>query len=188
MVEENFGFWLSKMPKNNEGFEPLISECLPHGWRKFWILMISNAQEWRIWTIYLRMSSPWLKKILDLDDLTCPRMKDLTQSHLSPNIFTMVEESFWFWWSQMPKNEEFEPLFSKYLHQGRWKFWIYDLEFLRMKDLNHSSQTVFTMIEENFGFWWSEMPKNEGFKALITECLDHGWRKFWNLMISNDQE
>ena len=54
--------------------------------------MILIAQEWRIWTIYLRISSPLLKKILDFDDLKCPRMKDL--SCLYQNNFIMVAENF----------------------------------------------------------------------------------------------
>ena len=114
MVEENFRVWWSEILKN-KGFEPPISAYLHHGWRKFWILMILNAQEWRIWTTYLRIYSPWLKK-LDFDYLKFPRIKDL--NHLSQHIFTMVEENFGFWWCDGSKNEGFEPLISEYLHHG----------------------------------------------------------------------
>ena len=112
----------SQMPQNIFTMVgQMLSEYLHHGWGKFWTLIIWNAQEWSIWTTYLRMSSPWLKKILDYDDLKCPRMKDLI--HLSRHIFTMVEENFGFRWSEMPKNEGFDQLISKYLHHGWRKFW-----------------------------------------------------------------
>ena len=152
MVEENFGVWWSKMPKN-EGFEPFISAYLHHGWRNFCILMIWNAQEWWIWTTYLKISSLWLKKILDYDDLKCPIMKDL--KHLSQNIFTMVEENFRLWWSKMPHNEGFEALISEYLHHGWRKFWM--------------------LVMQNA----------QEFEPLISECLHRGWRKFWILMTWN---
>jgi hypothetical protein len=48
MVEENFGFWRSEMVQN-KGFQ----------------------QDFH------RISSPWLKKILDFDDLKWPKMKAL---------------------------------------------------------------------------------------------------------------
>ena len=87
MVEENFEFSWSEIPKN-KGFEPLISEYLHHGLRKFLIFVIWNAPEWRIRTTYLRLSSSWLKKIFDFCDRECLRMKDLDS--LCHNIFTMV--------------------------------------------------------------------------------------------------
>ena len=58
----------------------------------------------------------------------------------------------------MPRNEEFE-------------------------SLSH----IFTWVEENFGFWWSQMSHNEEFKQLFSEYLHQGWRKFWILMSSNSQ-
>ena len=125
-----------------------------------YILMISNAPaEWRI---YL--------------------------SRLSQNIFTMVEENFVFWWPQMPQqNEGF--IWAAYLRIfSPWLKKILDfdnLKFPRIKDLNHLSRHIFTMVEENFGFWWPEMPKNDGFETLISIYFHHGWRKFWILMTWN---
>ena len=154
MVEGTYGFWWSRT-HYNEGFWAFISDYFHdgwwefqiflvwnaqewriwtthldyfhHGWRKFWILMVWNAPEWKIWTTHLRLFSPWLKKILDFDNLKCPRMKDL----------------------------------------------------------NHPSETIFTMVEENCGFLSSEMPQNEGFEPVISDYFYHGWRKFWILMIWN---
>ena len=61
-----------------EGFGPLISENLHYGWRKFFTFVVWNAPEWRVWTAYLRISSPWLKKIFDFRGLECSRMEDWT--------------------------------------------------------------------------------------------------------------
>ena len=54
----------------------------------FWIRIIWNFQKWRIWITYLRITSPWLEKILNFDDLKFPRIKDL--KHLSHRIFTII--------------------------------------------------------------------------------------------------
>ena len=51
--------------------------------------------------LYLRTSSPWLKKILNFD-LKCSRMKDFSFFFLK-NIFTMVEENFEFRYSESSK-------------------------------------------------------------------------------------
>ena len=129
-------------------------------------ILIISAPKWRIWTAYLRIPSPWLKKILDFDDLKCLRMKDL--SCLSQINFTMVEENFELWWSLIPKNKGFELLISEYIHHGWRKFWILmisnaqwrtwttdlrislpwlmkildfdDVKYPRMKDLSYWSQ------------------------------------------------
>ena len=45
-------------------------------------------------SLYIGISSPWLKKNLDFDDLTCLRMEDL--DGLSQNILITVEEIFGF--------------------------------------------------------------------------------------------
>ena len=134
-----------------------ITEYLHHGWRKFWISMILNAPEWRISTclsqniftmveeifefwcseihqnegfqnVHHRISSSWLKKILDFDDLKCSRMKDF-------NMFI-----------------------TKYLHHGWRNFWILMIwNTPEWRISKRSSQNIFTMVEENFGFWWSQM-------------------------------
>ena len=69
---------------------------------------------------YLRISSPWLKKKLDFDDLKCQRIRDLNR--LSQDIFTMFEENLDFDYLKCP----------------------------RMKDLNRLSQCILTMIKEHF--------------------------------------
>ena len=128
------------------------------GWNQsmeYRIILIINLKWLRIYLSRL----PWLKTILDFDDLMGPGTKDL--NHLSQNIFTMIEENFGFWWSKMRP---------------------------RMKDLNHFAQNIFTIAEKNFGFWWYEMPKNKGYEPLISEYLHHGSGKFWILMIWNAQE
>ena len=66
--------------------------------------------------MHLRLFSPWLKEILDFDDLKYPKMKAL--DHSSRTIFTVVEGNFGFLWSEMPQNEGFEPLISDYFHRG----------------------------------------------------------------------
>ena len=50
------------------------------------------------------------------------------------------------------------------------------------KNSNQLSQNIFTVAEENFGLWWSQMSKNKGFEPLITDYLHHCSRKFWILM------
>ena len=56
---------------------------------------------------------------------------------------------------------------------------------LWIRDLDHSSLTIFTVVEGNCGFLWSVMPQNEGFEPVISDYFHHGWRKFWILMIWN---
>ena len=74
-------------------FKTFITEYLHHGWKKIGILTISNAPEWRIST------------------------------HLSQNIFTMVEEIFEFWLSEIHQNEEFQNRFeSKRYFLPQWAF------------------------------------------------------------------
>ena len=155
MVEENFWFSWSEMLQNG-GFGMLISEYIHQGWRKFLIFVMWNAPEWRIWTAYTRISSPWLKKtlifvvwsasewriwnpylriysprlknIFDFRDLECPRMKDL--NHLLQNIRI----------------------------SSPWLKKIFDfrgLEWSRTKDLDSLCQNIFTMVEENFQFYFS---------------------------------
>ena len=40
-----------------------------------------------------------------------------------------------------------------------------------MKDLNRLSQNMFTMVEENFEFWWSKILLNKRFEPLIAELF-----------------
>ena len=164
----------------NERFEPLFSDCFHHGWRKFWILMIWNAlewriwsihlrlfspfmkeildSEWRIWTIHLRLFSPWLKEILDFDGLKCPRMKDL--NHLSQTIFTMVEENCGFWWSETPPE---------------WRIWTTHLDYF------HNDWRKFRILmiwnAPEWKIWSTHL-----------RLFQHGWRKFLILMIWNTLE
>ena len=99
MVEEIFEFWCSEIHQN-EGFQ----------------------------NVHHRISSSWLKKILDFDDLKCSRMKDF-------NMFI-----------------------TKYLHHGWRNFWILMIwNTPEWRISKRSSQNIFTMVEENFGFWWSQM-------------------------------
>ena len=142
----------------------------------WWSQMLQQNEEF-IWAAYFRISLPWFKKILDFDDLKFPRIKAL--NHLSQHIFIMVDENFVFWWSQMPQqNEGF--IWTTYLRIfSPWMIKILDfddLKFPRMKDSNLSSKNIFTMVEEKFEFWWSEIPKNEGFEPLVSAYLHHGWR------------
>ena len=112
-------------------FKTLITEYLHHGWRKFWILMISNALEWRI--------------------STC----------LSQNIFTIVEEIFEFWWSEIHPNEAFQNVHHRISSPWLKKNWDFDdLKCSGMKDFN----------------------------TFITKYLHHGWRDFWILIIWNTPE
>ena len=170
-----------------------------------------------IWTVYVRISSPWLKKIFDFRGLECLRMKDL--DCLSQNIFTMVEENFWFSWSGMLQNEWFGRLISENLHHGwgkflifvvwnapEWRIWIAyfrisspefkkimdfdDRISSRIKNLDSWCQNIFTIVKENF---WScpkmkILPQNEGFGWLVSEYIHNGWRQFLMLMIWNTPE
>ena len=83
-------------------------------------------QNERFQNVHHRISSPWLKKILDFDDLKCSRMKDF-------NMFI-----------------------TEYLHHGWRNFWILMLwNTPEWRISKRSSQNIFTMVEENFGFRWS---------------------------------
>ena len=123
-------------------------------------------------------------------------------------------------------------LISQYLHhgwrkfwmstvwnQGWWVFWISTVWNALKGRVSEciTSQNIFTMVEENFGFWWCEIHQIEGFwrlsqsiftmvkenfafwwceihqpewriLALISEYLHHGWRKLWILMMWNAPE
>ena len=60
----------------NEWFLMIVGEYFHHGWRKFWVLLLWNALEWRISNDYLGILSPWLKKILSFTAPECSRMKN----------------------------------------------------------------------------------------------------------------
>ena len=61
------------------------------------------------------------------------------------------------------------------------KLYFDDLKCCRTKDFNRISQNIFIKVEENFGFWWSEIHWNEGFGMHITKFLYHFWRKFLDI-------
>ena len=115
--------------------------------------MIWNTPDYRIWSAFLRMSSTIVGENLDFDDLKCPRGKNLID--FSQIIFTMFEQN-WFWCIEMPQNVE---------------------------DLNRISQNIFTMVEENFGFWWPEMPMNKGFEVFL-DLVNFFLRKLNDFAIS----
>ena len=50
-----------------------------------------------------------------------------------------------------------------------------------MKDFHSFLENTFTMVEENFEFYSSEMLQNEGSLFISEVYLRHGWRKFWDL-------
>ena len=64
-VEENFELYCFEMLQN-ERFPLIVKEYFDHGWRKFWVLMLWNAPEWRISNDCWGILSPWLKKIFKL--------------------------------------------------------------------------------------------------------------------------
>ena len=90
MVEEDFEFFLALECSRMKGFPFISGEYFHHGWRKFRILQLWNAPEWRISIHFWRTLSPWLKKILNFTALKCSRMKNF--HWLLDNTFTMVEE------------------------------------------------------------------------------------------------
>ena len=114
----------------------IAEEYFHHGWRKFWVLLLWNAPEWRISNDCWGILSPWLKKILSFTALKCSRMKDF--HWLLGNTFTMVE---------------------------------------------NFSEISFTLAEESFEFYCSEMLQNEGFSLIVREYFHHGWRNFWVLLL-----
>ena len=146
-------FW--PMPQN-EGFGTFISDYFHHDCWKFCILMVWNAPRMKdlshssqtIFTMIEGNFGFWWSEI--------PQNEDL--NHSSQTVFTMVEGFCGFLWSEMPQNEGFKPVISDYFHRGWRKLDFYGLKCHRMKDLNQSSQTIFTVVERNYGFLWSEMP------------------------------
>jgi hypothetical protein len=142
--------------------------------------MISNALEWRISTclsqniftmveeisefwwseihqnegfqnVHHRISSLWLKKILDFDDLKCSRMKDF-------NMFI-----------------------PKYLHHSWRDFWILMIWNTPEWSISkRSSQNIFTMVEKKLGFWRSQMLRNEGFQHIYHKISSPWLKRFLN--------
>ena len=81
--------------------------------------------------------SPWLKKSLDFNCLKCSKMKNLSQ------------------------------FLTEYLHHGCRKFCISIVwNAPKWRIWASSLQNVFIMVEENFVFQLSEMPKNEEISKL----------------------
>ena len=103
---------------NAQEFEPLMSEYLHHGWWKFWILMVSNALEWRIWTGYLRISSPWLEKALDFDDLSKNKVFEPLMTTFRRISSPWLKTIFWFWRSEMPMIKYFSKFMTLYFQSG----------------------------------------------------------------------
>ena len=93
MVEENFGFRWSEMHQN-EGFQQVTNRIFTMVKENFGFAWSSMLQNEGFQNVYHRISSPWLKKILDLDDLKCSRMK------------------------------HFKTFITENLHHGWRKFWI----------------------------------------------------------------
>ena len=58
----------------------------------------------------------------------------------------------------------------------------------RMKDFEWLLGNTFTMVEENFEFYCSEMLQNKGFPAIVKGYFHHGWRKFRVLLLWNAPE
>ena len=63
------------------------------------------------------------------------------------------------WQSDFPTIQGFQlDFFQEYFHYGWWKFWILMIwNCSRMKDFSYFSENNFTMVEENFEFWSSEV-------------------------------
>ena len=122
-----FWFSWSGIPQN-EGLQPLIPEYLHHGWRKFLIFVLWNAPEWRLWTAYRRISSPWLKTISWFCGLECSRMKDLDSFRILSSCLKKV--LIFVVWSA-----------------PEWRIWNANLRIYspRLKKIFD----IFTMVEEN---------------------------------------
>ena len=114
--------WLRRIPlisgtlcqtRHHHHHQPLFT------WRH---LLLWNAPEWRISNDCWGILSPWLKKILSFTALKCSRMKDF--QWLLGNTFTMVEENFEFYCSEMLQNEWFPMIIWEHFHHGWRKFWV----------------------------------------------------------------
>ena len=62
------------------------------------------------------------------------------------------------------------------------------LKCYRMNDFERLLRNTFTMVEENFEFYCSEILQNEGFIMIVGEYFHHGWRKLWVLLLWNTPE
>ena len=104
--------------------------------------------------------SPWLKKILSFTALKCFRMNDF--QWLFGNTFTMVEENFEFYCSEMLQNEWFLMIVGEYFSPWLKKILSFTaLKCFRMNDSQWLFGNTFTMVEENFEFCCSRMLQNE---------------------------
>ena len=150
----NFG-WQSDFP-TIQGFQlDFFQEYFRYGWWKFEFWWSEIVPEWRISAIFLRIISPWLKKILNFDHL------------------------------KFFQSEGFQPFFWEYFHHGWRTFWILIIwSCSRMKNFSYFSENIFTIVEENFEFD-GQWLQNEGFQLFSREYFHHGWRKFWILMVWN---
>ena len=134
MVEENFEFWLSEMHQNE-----------------------------RFYVVFSRTYSSWLKKILNLDDLKCTRMKNVLLS-LAEHLHHGWRK-FWIFiiWNE-PEWKILCCFLAEHIHNGWRKFWILMIwNAPGWRIFCCLSQNIFTMVEENFEYWLSEMNQNEGF-------------------------
>ena len=104
MIEGNFEFYCSEILQNKR-FPMIVRQCFHHGWRKCRVLLLWITQDWRISNDCWGILSPWLKEILSFTALKYSRIKDF--QWLLGNTFTMVEEDFLFYCSELLQIEGF---------------------------------------------------------------------------------
>ena len=131
----------------------------------FGISMVAHNSEWRISIYFIKIFSPWLKKILEFQ---------WSEWRISPyfEIFSpWLKKKLEFQWSQMLQNEGFQ-LISKYFHLGWRKFrnfnaaeWKISIYFIK----------IFSQwLKKNLESRWSQIcPQNKGFQH-ISKYFHHG--------------
>ena len=96
----------------------------------------------------------------DLEEMVFPDFSRFSLTKLEKFPWPFFRRNMNFGWqSDFPTIQGFQlDFFQEYFHYGWWKFWIFIIwNCSRMKDFSYFSENNFTMVEENFEFWWSEM-------------------------------
>ena len=124
---------------------PIFSKYVHHGWRKFWISMLWNSLEQRNSTLYyFKVSSPWLKKILNFKALKWLRTNSISYYFLEVSL-SRLKTNAKLCCFKMAESKQFQLLYLLNF-------------FLRM----------FAIVEENFDVWCPELAQNELIKLLFS--------------------
>ena len=98
-------------------------------------------------------------------------------------FFTMVEENLEIWWCECLQYAIISNYLNDLLHHGWRTFWnlitCLPIKRFNFKLFEWSSSPWLKTI---FEIWWPECLQNALITNYLNDLLQHGWRKFWNLM------